>query len=138
MNYQQVGDAWSANKAIGVELEALRSDLYKAWHSKESYYRKKFTQWSRIRVFFKWLEFKLLDVIWGNGESPWKLIRTTAYIVLVLALLDALFFGNWRRASSYVSGLFLAPKLFFGTAVPQSYPGWYLTIILVIRLEPIS
>jgi hypothetical protein len=69
MNYQQIGDAQSANKAIGVELEAKQSDLYKAWHSNESYYRKKYAGLRRLRVFAKWLSFKILDIVWGNDGS---------------------------------------------------------------------
>lgn len=40
LNYQQIGDAKSANKAINIELQATEDHLHKAWKSKESYYRK--------------------------------------------------------------------------------------------------
>ena len=134
INYQQIGDAQSANKAIVVELEATQSHLYKAWHSNESYYRKKYADWRRLKAFAEWLEFKVLDLVWGNGESPWKLLRTTAIIVATLSAIDATFFNNWRLVESYISGLGKAPQLFFGTVVPNVYPGWYLTAILVSRL----
>ena len=39
MNYQQLGDARAANKAI--EIEATEIHLHKAWSSKQSYYRSK-------------------------------------------------------------------------------------------------
>ncbi len=42
MNYQQIGDVKSANKAKRVELEATQLHFFKAWRSRESYYRKKF------------------------------------------------------------------------------------------------
>lgn len=34
VNYQQIGDAVAANKAIKIELEATGAHLLKAWHSK--------------------------------------------------------------------------------------------------------
>lgn len=112
MNYQQIGEARSANKAIGVELEATQSHLYKAWHSKESYYRKKYRGVPRLKVFAEWFEFKVLDFVWGNGESPWKLLRTTGIIMASLSVADATFFNNWHLVESYISGLGKAPQLF--------------------------
>ena len=41
-NYQQLGDAAGANKAMKVELEASEAHLHKAWASKEAYYRHKY------------------------------------------------------------------------------------------------
>jgi hypothetical protein len=51
MNYQQLGDAKSANKAITVELQASEVYLHKAWQSNESYYRKKYGGLSESRRF---------------------------------------------------------------------------------------
>ena len=48
MNYQQLGDAESVNKAIRIELQATEVHLHKAWGSKESYYRKKYTGLKRL------------------------------------------------------------------------------------------
>jgi hypothetical protein len=133
-NYQQIGDAQAANKAIKVELAATQLTLYKAWRSNESYYRSEYVGWNRLKVFFAWLDFKVLDLVWGNGESPWKLIRTTAVILAVLAVIDATFFNDWRLVESYISGLGTAPQIFFGTLAPKHYPGGYLTAVLIIRL----
>src|SRR5260370_24852299 len=128
MNYQQIGDAQSANKAIGVELEAEQSDLYKAWHSNESYYKKKYAGLRRPRVFAKWLSSKILDIVWGNGESPWKLIRTTGVRLAALAVIDAAFYNDWHLVGSYFSVFGKSSRLFFGTLTPPLYPSWYVTI----------
>ena len=138
INYQQIGDAQSANKAIEVELEATQSNLYKAWRSNESYYRKRYTHWRRLKAFGEWLEFKLLDFVWGNGESPLKLLRTGGLILVTLSIVDATFFSDWRLVSSYISGLGKAPQFFFGTVAPSYYPSWYLTFVLVSRLVMFS
>jgi hypothetical protein len=84
VNFHQVGDTVAANKAIKVELEATRVHLYKAWRSRESYYRKKYPGAQRIGAFFEWLEFVLLDAFWGNGESAIKLLRSLGLMVLVM------------------------------------------------------
>jgi len=69
VNYQQLGDVQAANMAIHVELDATKEHLWKAWRSNDWYYRQKYRNWKRFKVFFEWLGFKLLDWIWGNGES---------------------------------------------------------------------
>jgi len=53
MNYQQLGDAESANKAIRVELQATEIHLHKIWNSNESYYRNKYVGWKRIEGFIQ-------------------------------------------------------------------------------------
>lgn len=71
VNYQQIGNADAVNKAIEVELDATRVYLHKSWRSNESYYRKKYARELRVKQFFRWLNFKSLDLIWGNGESTY-------------------------------------------------------------------
>jgi len=90
MNYQQLGDAVSANKAMEVELQATETHLHKAWKSKESYYRKKYTGWKQFGAFVEWVEFKALDLIWGNGESACKLIKVALYVLVLISLYDVL------------------------------------------------
>lgn len=134
MNYQQLGDARSVNKAIGVELDATELHLYKSWRSKESYYRKKYSGWKRIKAFVEWVDFKALDAVWGNGESFLKLLRATLIILFAMSLMDVLNFRDAERLDSYSEALFDAPQVFFGTFSPNHYPRWYLTVILFVRL----
>ena len=53
INFRQIGDMDAANKAIRIELDATRTHLYKSWHSNESYYRKKYANLQRIKMFFR-------------------------------------------------------------------------------------
>jgi len=77
MNYQQIGDAKAVNKAISVELEATSIYLYKSWKSGETYYKEKYNGvLNGVVQFVKWLEFWVLNFIWGNGESIVKFLRT--------------------------------------------------------------
>jgi hypothetical protein len=134
MNYQQLGDAESANKAIAVELQATETHLYKTWHSNESYYRKKYAGWKRIEAFLEWFKFKTLDFIWGNGESLSKLLRGVLIIFLLISLIDALKFKDPQRIDSYVKAFIESPQVFLGTLSPSYYPSLYLTTILFVRL----
>ena len=134
MNYQQLGDATAANKAIGVELQASKMHKLKAWRSNESYYRKKYPGGKRVKAFLDWLWFRILDFIWGNGESALKLMRSTAITLIVMSLIDVFAFRDRERVDSYLQALADEPKVFLGTRTPSNYEGPYLTAILIVRL----
>ena len=134
LNYQQIGDAKSANKAISIELQATEDHLHKAWKSKESYYRKKYKGLVRFKAFGEWIEFKLLDLIWGNGESTWKLCRAVLVVLLLITGIDVISFGEPSLVKSYGEALLISPQVFLGLLKPQSYPMLYLTGIFLIRL----
>jgi len=138
MNYQQLGDAKSANKAIGVELKATEVYLHKAWYSNESYYWHKYSGWKRVAVFIEWVEFKALDKIWGNGESAFKLVRSTIAVLVLMSLIDVLAFRDPKQIQSYLQAVALTPQLFLGTVSPTHYSSLYLTAILVVRLVAVG
>ncbi len=134
INYQELGDAKSVNKAIEIELQATGKHLRKAWSSRESYYRQKYKGWKRIKIFFEWAEFKALDLIWGNGESTFKLFRFTLIVLLIITLMDVFKFGNINKLSDYINSLSNSTQVLFGIEKPQFNSTWYMTIILVTRL----
>lgn len=134
MNYQQIGDAKSANKAISIELKATEDHLHKAWKSKESYYRKKYKGFDRLKTYGEWLEFKLLDLIWGNGESSWKLCRAVLLVLLFITGFHAICFNDPSLVESYVDALLISPQIFLGVLKPTEYEKYYITIIFLIRL----
>jgi hypothetical protein len=134
INYQQIGDAKSANKAINVELAASKEHKWKAWNSNESYYRSKYRGISRLTAFAEWLSFSVLDWIWGNGESALKLLRAMVLVLCVISLVDVFVHRDPVRLDSYVHAAILAPQLFLGTSTPNYYPGIYLALIVFARL----
>ncbi len=134
MNYQQIGDAIAANKAISVELQATETHLYKAWKSNEAYYRKKYVGWNRLEMLIKWVNFRLLDLIWGNGESVLKIVRTTATALVLILLLDRFVFLTPNASPSFWSAAATAPLVFLGTKVPQHYPDTYVAGVAFVRL----
>jgi hypothetical protein len=139
VNFQQLGDSKSANKAIRVELDATETHLYKAWQSNESYYRKKYAGWKRIGKFFEWLKFKVLDFIWGNGESTYKLSRSILIILFLMSLVDVIAFKNITPISSYWNLVFFEmPAVFLGVSSRSGYPNYYLALICFTRLVAIG
>jgi uncharacterized protein YjbI with pentapeptide repeats len=93
MNYQQLGDAPAANKAMRVELRANEAHLYKACWSNESYYRKKYQGFQWIKSILEWSRFKVLDFVWGNGERPLRLCRFVLLIFIAMSIFDVVQFG---------------------------------------------
>ena len=134
MNYQQLGDAVSANKAIGVELQASEVHLFKAWRSNESYYRKKYVCWNRAKAFAEWIKFKVLDLIWGNGESTYKLLRAALFALVFIAIYDVFGFRDPHTIGSYTQAFFESPQVLLGTLSREEYSKGYLAAILFVRL----
>lgn len=134
MNFQQIGDAKAANKAIKIELEATEIHLHKAWRSNESYYRKKYAGSKRLKVFLEWIGFKALDLIWGNGESALKLARAALVVFGIMTLVDVVKFRDPLALGSYGQSLLQMPQIFLGTLVPNHYSAGYLASITFVRL----
>jgi len=135
MNFQSLGDSDSTNKAIKMELAATMEHLWKCWHSSESYYRQKYSGWKRVETFLSWVNFKLWDYVWGNGESLWKLGRAIAVLLLIVTVTDVhLMSKDGLMLPSYMDSLWHAPAVFFGIKSPAEYPEIYLAFILAARL----
>jgi hypothetical protein len=134
VNYQQLGNADAVNQAIAVELDATRVHLEKSWRSKESYYRKKYAGARRGVQFLRWLQFKALDWIWGNGESISKLLRAVAFVIVLIAGIDVFAYRDPRWIGSYGEAFLAAPSVLLGVEMPRHYPTLYLTGIVFVRL----
>lgn len=134
MNFQQIGDSELANKAIGIELEATEIHRRKAAFSNEPYYRKKYRDFDRFKAFIDWLKFKLLDIIWGNGESLYKLIRSIVSIFIAMFILDIYIFADPINSNNFIYSLAKIPEIFLGVVTPDHYPKLYLVSIVFVRL----
>lgn len=133
-NFQSLGDAESANKAIKIELEARESHLKKSWKSNESYYRKKYKGWNRILAYLKWFRFKIQEFIWGNGESTNNLIRSGLILWLLMTIYDVYKVGNLNELSSYWSSFIKMPQVFLSLEKPIGYSDIYLSSIYIVRI----
>lgn len=133
-NFQQLGNSIAVNKAIQIELEATEIHLKKSWNSNERYYRKKYQGRERLIMFLKWLNFKTLDLIWGNGESTWKLTRTVISTLIIISLYDVIKTKDTSSVVSYWEALIKAPEVFLGIAYPETYSSLILVLIAFTKL----
>lgn len=134
VNYQQLGEAESVNKAIRIELQATKTHLYEAWHSKKDYYRKKYLGFKRFSSFLKWFWFSALHLLWGNGESAIKLLCSVLALFSLMAIYDAIHVADPSQLRSYWHGICTAPEVFLGTRTFPQYAYWYVTTVAIARL----
>lgn len=133
-NYQGIGDSEAVNKAIKVELNAKGEHLYDCWYSSDEYYRKKYKDVERIKVFIEWLWFKFQDLIWGNGERPKNLIKLGIILWIAATLYDTIAFKNWNFLSDYSNSLIEVSTYFLGINKPSNYSDFYTSVLVSIRL----
>lgn len=131
VNFSQIGNYDAVNKAASIEVSLTGQHLYNAAYSRQSYYRSKYKGWPRISHALAHARWKVLDLLWGNGESIVRVVVSGFAVVIVVTLslmhdqsqlvfLDALwsaFSGFWGILS--------------GTQLPDSY-AVALTIIRFI------
>jgi len=85
LNYASIGDYIKASKAVTIELEATKRHLKDSWLSGEEWYKLKYGGIKRrSEQFWKWFKVSLLDFLWGNGESLWRLVRFNIIIFMIL------------------------------------------------------
>ena len=134
MNFQQIGDAKAVNKAITVELNATAVYLYKSWRSGETYYKDKYPGFfNGIVQFLKWVEFWILNFIWGNGESILKFIRTIIITLIVIAVYDTNTSGGPINIGFYLSSFLKSPAIFLGILSPENFSTGILSIVTGIK-----
>jgi len=139
MNYQQIGDAKAANKAISLELKATSIYLRNSWGMRRStYYKKKYPGWRSVEQFFRWLTYWILNVVWGNGESILKLMRTMVVFVLLITLYDTTTFENALSMGDYWRSFQNALAAFLGIFYPDDYPVVVKSAIAGIRFVAIA
>ena len=117
MNYSQIGDAKAVNAAITVELEATETYLRKSWQLEETYYKLKYPGKKALKQFARWVQFKTLDVVWGNGESIVKLLRSLLLCIIGMTLYDTMLHGNAANLLDYWARFLIAPMVFLGIAL---------------------
>lgn len=131
-NFRSLGESELERKAASIEISAELSHLYKSWGSNEGYYRSKYKSLTRIKMFFKWLSFKLLNFIWGNGESLSRLLLTTLIFLSALMLLDIIY--SEQSAFNFFHSIGNAIALLFNTT-ESPFPPWLTAIVMFIRFS---
>ncbi|URX62041.1 pentapeptide repeat-containing protein [Luteibacter anthropi] len=127
LNFQQMGDVESANRAIRVELDATGVHLSKAWKANTGYHKRKYGG-QRLKYFLKWVRFRFLELLWGHGESVSRLCISLLVVILIIAL------SEFLLGAPPITALTDAPQVLLGIANPMKFPGLVMALIVVIRL----
>ncbi len=79
-------------------------------------------------------DLQVLDWIWGNGESAWKLLRAVLILLALIAFKDIFAHRDPSAIDSYLAAAMQAPPIFLGTLSPSYYSAGYLSAIIFCRL----
>lgn len=146
LNYASIGDYMKSSKAVSIELAATKSHLKDSWLSGDPYYRTKYGGLQRtVEQFWKWFKVSLLDFVWGNGESLWRLVRFNLIIFSLLTLYDIVEKSVTQISILEIIEVFLikVPSNYFGIIIKQEggdqnyfeyYPNWLSLFLVVTRL----
>jgi uncharacterized protein YjbI with pentapeptide repeats len=131
VNFAQVGNYEAVNKAASIEVKLTGIHLYKAAYSRESYYRGKehYSGFGRVKAIFLHARWKFLDLLWGNGESLFKIIMSSLAFVILMSLVVCL-------SSSESFGDILIPVfyVFWGVKSGLEIASPFTLVLTVFRL----
>lgn len=118
MNFAQIGNQDAVNKAAAIEVKLTGLHLYNASYSKQSYYRtfEKYNGWNRPSYIWKHFQWKLLDWLWGNGESLSRVLISGSLLIM----LAAAFLAKSSANLNYPDALWLSFLSFWGIGQPLS------------------
>lgn len=86
VNYSQIGNQSAVNKASALEVKLTGDHLYNAAYSLQSYYRKKYQGMNRVGHVIQHAWWKLLDLLWGNGESLLRVLVAGGAVIAVTGI----------------------------------------------------
>lgn len=137
LNYASLGDNIAVSKAIKVEIAATKKHLLDSWSSGDEWHQKKYGGLKKRTIqFIKWIKFSLLDFLWGNGESLWKLVKSNLYLFFFLTLWDMFLNQKYSISELLITFTVRIPSKYFGLNVIELnyYPQFLEMSLIVIRL----
>lgn len=87
VNFAQIGNYEAVNKSASIEVSLTGAHLFHATYSRQSHYRSKHKGWDRILHGLLHARWKALDILWGNGESIFRIITSGVCVILLSAIL---------------------------------------------------
>lgn len=129
VNFSQIGNYDAVNKAAAIEVKLTGQHLFNAAYSKQTYYRSlpKYNGLSRLRYIWQHFRWKMLDYLWGNGESLFRVLLSGFIFVVLAAILLATLSANMKFADA----LSLSILSFWGMAQPL--PAAFVVSLTVAR-----
>jgi hypothetical protein len=143
LNYASIGDYIKSSKAVTIELAATKSHLKYSWLSGEEWYKLKYGGIKRrSEQFWKWLKVSVLDFVWGNGESLWRLIRFNLLIFSLLTFYHIIEKSIKNAFEILEVFIIKVPSTYFGITVIDTnqknyfeyYPAWLSLMLVITRL----
>ena len=130
VNYGQIGNYEAVNKAASVEVALTGKHLFSAAYSKQFYYRSKYKGLQRISHGYQHFQWKVLDLLWGNGESLIRTILSGAFLLAVCATCI-----SWNNQElKWPDAMSLVVKSFFGVSTEPALPDWQLASLTALQL----
>jgi len=129
VNFTQTGNYEAVNKAASIEVALTGEHLFQAAYSKQSHYRSKHKGWDRVIHGLRHAKWKALDILWGNGESIFRIL-TSGLAVLLLCALSL----SWGQPQLLFSEAFFSvASAFWGIDSPATVTISYLVILTITR-----
>jgi hypothetical protein len=129
VNFGQIGNYVAVNKAASIEVALTGQHLFHAAYSKQSYYRSKYKGWSRVVHALRHLRWKALDLLWGNGESLFRVLACGAFIIMM----GAIFLASNDPRIEWPSSLALVVQAFWGVSTTPTLPSSYIVVLTALR-----
>lgn len=129
VNFGHIGNYAAVNKAASIEVMLTGQHLFHAAYSKQSYYRSKYKGWVRVLHAARHARWKALDLLWGNGESIFRILLTGVATVILWAIFLAWAYPQFTWPQSIVSVTYA----FWGVTGSPPLPSHDLTLLTVVR-----
>jgi len=129
VNFGHIGNYSAVNKAASIEVALTGQHLFHAAYSKQSYYRSKYKGWNRVAHGVRHVQWKALDLLWGNGESLYRILICGVFLVFAWAA-----FLAWQLPQfSWPDSLGVVFRAFWGVSTTPPLPGNHLAALTVFR-----
>jgi uncharacterized protein YjbI with pentapeptide repeats len=131
VNFTQVGNYEAVNKASSIEVKLTGIHLHKAAYSREAYYRgkDKYKGLGRVKAVLSHAKWKFLDLLWGNGESLFKIFMSSLAFILFVA--SIIFMTSPSSFSDTTISVFYN---FWGVKPDIDIARPYIVLLTVVRL----
>lgn len=129
VNFGHIGNYTAVNKAASIEVVLTGRHLFHAAYSKQSYYRSKYKGWNRVAHGARHIQWKALDLLWGNGESLCRIFFCGIFSNFALAVVL-----TWQLPQlSLADSLGVVFRAFWGISTTPPVPGNCLATLTAFR-----
>jgi len=129
VNFGHIGNYSAVNKAASIEVALTGQHLFHATYSKQSYYRAKYKGWNRVVHGARHVQWKALDLLWGNGESLYRILICGIFSIFAWAV-----FLAWQLPQfSWPDSLGVVVRAFWGVSTTPPVPGNHLAALTAFR-----